>query len=499
MKCDEAKPICKKCESRATHDINGVRANRGTGQDARIICDGYLSRDNKQVANKKPRKRSPTPKYGTHPLLPLPRASLNPDLLRDDPGTVFFHHFRTSTVTDLALPPYSTCFWDRHVLPLSNAVPALRYAATALGMAHRAFLLDSTNPSSQDAKQWLETIAVHQYNKSISQLLPSASSARPADVRTIITCSLLFYCLENIRGHPDESIQHLRAGSRLILSLPPHFTTETRQSGTKTDDSIRGLASLFARLGVEASLYCEDEVVPDLRSYMTPASRLSDDPSQPFQDFDVARNSLFDIYIDLGTCTNRSFVLARNGHKDILLSAENPYSPRLPEDLNPGTTGPSGNLPHGPSYADGLDTGPVVNRFKVWRRRFDKTVTQAEERGTTKRERQEIAMLQLRRRVWETMLDEVPNAAQAERILDQAEVVLRSFHSKHPMFTLESNVLPSVSFICFYSDDERHRRRALDILRSAHMREGVWDSRSMVGIIEPQFPELKLCGMVDGL
>lgn len=462
------------------------------------MCDGYLPQEKKQAAQKKPRKTPPITKNGAHPaVLPLPRAGLNPDLLRDDPGTVFFHHFRTSTVTDLALPPYSTRFWDRHVLPLSNAVPAVRYAATALGMAHRAFLLESTGTSARDAKQWLETIAVHQYNRSISQLLPNASSAGPADVRTIITCSLLFYCLENIRGHPDKSIQHLRAGSRLILSLPPHTLTEARKSSNNMEDSIGDLASLFARLGVEASLYCEDEVVPDLRSYITSVSSLPDDTLQPFQDFDVARNNLFDIYIDLGSCTNRSFILARNGQKDILLSAESPYSPHLPNEPHRGAAVPSDTLPHGPSYADGLDTGPVINRFKVWRRRFDKTVAQAEARGTTKRERQEIAMLELRRRVWETMLDEHPSGEQAGRILDQAEVVLRSFRSRHRLFTLESNVLPSVSFICFYSDDEGHRRRALDVLRSAHMREGVWDSSSMVSTIAPQFPELVPSGCLS--
>lgn len=108
-------------------------------------------------------------------------------------------------------------------------------------------------------------------------------------------------------------------------------------------------------------------------------------------------------------------------------------------------------------------------------------------------------MLELRRRVYETMLEEVPDGdpKHAERILHQAELVLQSFPSRHRIFTLENNVSTSVSFICFHSKDERHIRRALENLRSAHMREGVWDSSNLASTIEPQFPELGLYSLDD--
>lgn len=288
-------------------------ANRGTGQDNNVVCDGYLPLENKQFIQKKSRKGRPPSKNDIHLVPPLLRAGLNPDVLRDNSGTVLFHHFRTSTVTDLALPPYSTCFWDRHVLPLTNAIPAVRYAATALGVAHRAFLLEPLDRQTQEAKHQLEVIAVHQYNNAIRQLLRHASAGGPMDIQIAITCSLLFYCLENMRGHSNESIQHLRAGSKLILSLP-HSFGDTGQAGTHRENSTGEVASLFARLGFEASLYIEDEVVPDLRPYITPVSNLPDGPSQPFRDFTVARNSLRDIDTDLGARTSRSFVLAKNGY-----------------------------------------------------------------------------------------------------------------------------------------------------------------------------------------
>lgn len=462
-----------------------------TGRDNKVVCDGYLPRPDKQLVLKKSRAaqtHSRNDVYSVAPLL-IP-ACLNPDTFRDDAGTPFFHHFRTTTIMDLALSPYSTRFWDWHILPLSNAVPAVRHAATALGIAHRAFLLDSSDLSKPGEKQHLEFLAVQEYNKAIRQLLPHVYSGGPMDVRVIVTCSLLFYCLENIRGHSAESIQHLRAGSRLVLSFPPQAFAESRGSATNRDDAITELSNLFARLGVEASLYCEDEVVPDLRPYLAPVLNAPVDPLQAFPDFTFARNSLSDIDIDLGTYNNRLFVLARNGQLN--LDAEGSCHSLHPTDGSESTAVPSDGLYHGPFKE--LEMEHIINRFRCWRRRFNRTVAEAEKRGPTKRERQEIVVLVLRQRVLETMLEEIPDGdpKQAESILDQAELAVRSFSSKHPIFTLESNIMSSTSFVCCYSTDERHRRRAVDILRSARMREGVWDSFKLASMLETSFPELEL-------
>lgn len=308
------------------------------------------------------------------------------------------------------------------------------------------------------------------------------------DVRVIVTCCLLFYCLENVRGHSAESIQHLRAGSRLVLSFPPDAFAESKGSGANSDDAIMEISNLFARLGVEASLYCENEVVPDLRPYMAPVPNTPVDPLQAFPDFTFARNSLSDIDIDPGTYSNKLFVLSRNGQLDLGAGGTCHSLYRFDQ----GTTAPSDGSCHGPFHEAEMEC--IVNRFRGWRRRFNRTVAEVEKRGPTKRERQEIVMLVLRQRVLETMLQEIPDGdpKQADSILDQAELAVRSFSSKHAIFTLGSNIMSSTSFVCCYSTDVRHRRRALDILRSARMREGVWDSFKLASMLEASFPELKL-------
>lgn len=136
----------------------------------------------------------------------------------------------------------------------------------------------------------------------------------------------------------------------------------------------------------------------------------------------------------------------------------------------------------------------IVNRFTGWRRRFNRTVAESEKRGPTKRECQEIVMLVLWQRVLETMLQEIPdgNPKQADSILYQAELAVRSFSSKHPIFTPEGNIHHVINVVCCYSTDVRHRRGALGILRSARLREGVWDSFKLASMLEASFPELKL-------
>ncbi|KAH8892239.1 hypothetical protein GQ53DRAFT_864104 [Thozetella sp. PMI_491] len=475
LKCDEGKPTCKRCH---------------TGKDGKVNCSGYLPIRNKRPAQHKSAVAQTHTKNDSHPAFSLVPGYLNPDCLRDDVGAAFFHHFRTSTIDDLVLFPHSAGFWELHVLPLANAIPAVRYATTALGTAHRAFLLEPYNLSATGEKQRLEFLATAQYNKTIRQLLPHVSSGGPMNIRIIVTCCLLFYCLENIRGCSNESIQHLKAGSRLLLSLPQHSITEPVSSDTGSDDAIRDISHLFARLGVEASLYSEDEVVPDLSSFRASVSPL-DYPMQPFLNLTVARNTLSDIDIDLGTYNNKGFILMQKSRSDE--SMDGGFHPLNSADGHNRSTiiSPDG-LIHGPPYE--LELRPIIDRFRCWRRRFSKTVAEAEKSRLKQRDRQEIMMLELRKRVWETMLEETPDGdpKQADSILDQAELVVQSFSSKHPIFTLESNVMSSTSFICAYSNEERHRRRALDILRSARMREGVWDSGWLADQIEAHFPELKL-------
>lgn len=453
-------------------------------------CDGYAPQDNSQALRKKLPATDANKKFDTGFPIPLLLAGLNPESFDGGPATALFHHFRTLTITDLVLFPSSASFWNRHVLPIGNAIPAVRHAATAVGAAHQAFLLGNLDPLTLQMRKRLDLFATHEYNKAIHHLLLYMSAGGVANIRIIVTCCLLFYCLENVRGCSAEAIRHLKAGSRMLVPLASPATVTT-EGGTGSSDAISEICTLFSRLGVEAALYSEDQVVPDLPSHGAHFTNPMEHISQPFCDLAVAGDALWAIDVELSTFNSKAFVLAK------------PHRGGSPTDriydlaqtiggnsLDPAAT--QVELPYGPSYESELHS--IIKRFRYWRTRFNKTVAEAEKRRVTKRERQQIMMLTLRQRVWETMLEETPQGdpALADSILEHAEQLVQSFSTKHPIFTLESSILSSTSFVCCYSNEERHHRRALKILRSARMCEGVWHSDKLANLIEAGFPKLQL-------
>lgn len=160
-------------------------------------------------------------------------------------------------------------------------------------------------------------------------------------------------------------------------------------------------------------------------------------------------------------------------------------------DVDNLETIPCHNTVSGPIH--NLEMRVILNRFRRWSKRFNRTVVATKKKGPNKREWQEMMLLILRQRLWETSLDEVPSGDPdlADSILDQAELLVHSFSSDRPIFTLESSIMSATSFVCFYSDEKRHRIRAWKILRSARMCEGVWDSNELARNIEIQFPDIE--------
>lgn len=464
--------------------------NYREGRDSKMKCDGYNLPDNNQVIRKKVSGNNARIKNVSMVIYPPALTFLNPDLpFGSGPAMDLFHHFRTCAITDLALLPHSAKFWDHHVLPLSHAVPAVQCAAIALGAAHRVFLLKSWDDKVTEEIQHLETFAVKQYNRAIKQLLAHMSFGSSDDIWITIVCCLLFYCLENVERRAEKSLPHLQAGVRLLLSLRSSCDTKAAPFNRGSEGAVSEMANMFARLGVDASLY-SGQIVPDLSSLRMPATDIGDDPLQPFPDLDVARNVLWDIDVDLNAYYMQFFppspVTARKWPAD-----GDSNLPCIADVVDNLETIPCHNTASGPIY--NLEMQVITNRFRRWSKRFNRTIVAIKKRGPNKREWQEMTMLVLRQRLWETSLDEVQSGDPdlADSILDQAELLVHSLSLDRPIFTLESSIMSATSFVCFYSDEKRHRIRAWKILRSARMREGVWDSNDLARNIEIQFPDIE--------
>ncbi|KFY62501.1 hypothetical protein V496_04563, partial [Pseudogymnoascus sp. VKM F-4515 (FW-2607)] len=223
VKCDEAKPHCRRCLS--------------TGR----ICDGYLS---------PPRRSTIThPSADSHVLATLPgtpseRHSFN-----------FFHSHTAPQLRGL----FSSPFWSQHVLQASLREGAIWHAAVALGALHGGF---------EDAKTGGEGFAIKQYIKAISCLTRPGAEKR-VDV-ALIAC-LLFTCFESLRGHHSPALLHLDNGINLLLELQSYSETI---SGVTTPTypvtpytTLSALQALLTRLDTQAT-----QLITARRTRLRPSS-----------------------------------------------------------------------------------------------------------------------------------------------------------------------------------------------------------------------------------
>lgn len=223
VKCDEAKPHCRRCLS--------------TGR----TCDGYSS----------PRRCHSTithPSADSHALTALPGTP------SEQHSFNFFHSHTSPQLRGL----FSSPFWSQHVLQASLREEAIWHAAVALGALHGVFA---------DAETGGQEFAVRQYIKAIS-CLTRLGVERRVDV-TLIAC-LLFTCFESLRGHHSPALLHLDNGINLLLELQsdsspkPGVAVPTYPTAPYTP--LLALRALLTHLDTQAA-----QLIPARRKRLRPS------------------------------------------------------------------------------------------------------------------------------------------------------------------------------------------------------------------------------------
>ena len=185
IKCDEQRPFCMKCVS--------------TGRK----CDGYM----------------PLPHtYYTWDELLRPPKFPTPGL----PGYENvemrgFAFYREVVVPSLSLST-STSFWMHHVLQVAEHEPAVRYAVLAISSLYENFdarpaIFNAFDSSWQQPKRAENQVAMQNYNAAIRTVVASTM-----DLNTILLVSVLFTCIEFLRGNAKSAILHCRYGIQVCNS-----------------------------------------------------------------------------------------------------------------------------------------------------------------------------------------------------------------------------------------------------------------------------------------
>ena len=318
---------------------------------------------------------------------------------------------------------------------MAHTDDSVRHALVALGMAHRVFL-DRLDVES------LYGLVLQQYNAAIRHLT-YAAQVDADDIKQTLICCLIFFCIESVIGNYAESIQHLRAGARLLNS---HCEREKLMGSDNIDQAIGRLADTFAELGVDAGFFLDENLVPKLGYNSIPTAQDST-LDTPFKDLADARRSVSAIVIDF----NRTVDFCR---KDW-------FAPQMLL---------------------------MYERFKRWAARFDKTTFQFAGGSPTPTEHHELLTMRMSRKLWIAVIDtggHYPNIGadfndSLSLILDEAESLIKPLASApHPIFTLQADIVPPLAYVCELTTDTQIQQRAIDLLRSVKRREGIWDSQEV--------------------
>ncbi|KAI0551741.1 hypothetical protein F4679DRAFT_593167 [Xylaria curta] len=387
VKCDEARPECLRCRTSAR------------------ICGGY---------------RAPPPgSFSWSSLLQIrpstiPCSAANSAELR---GLDFFRCVVAPALTN----PLGNSFWKRTVCQLALQEPATRYAVLAIGSLYEQFDLSSDAPPTS--------------NKQVA-------TSEHLDAETILRISILFTCIEFLRGNAIAAIEHCRHGIHILDSI--------QQASPDTSAIIHHLSIFPFFFGATPSDF--------------PPLRITKYPSNHCYDLSRAAETL-DCLMSESTRLVRAFDPYRLGTIDM---AEIPCSL--------------------------ITTQHELERdLDTWYTQFSILIQNSK---LNDENRALLRILEMRWnvcKIWGRIashLDEMfcdTFRDQFERIVQLAREEAASRSSSEPrkisVFKFEMGVSPLLHFVLLKCRFLQIRLEALELLRTlACVRESLWDSRLMYAI-----------------
>lgn len=404
-----------------------------------VVCDGYASDTN----NGPPAKSTDEEQQPVRLLLGESRRLVCPDICSSLDERRLFRQFRNHTKSAFSsLGPIE--FWDHYVVPLTMKSEPVRYASIAVAAAHQLFLFRSATPATFAQTSQLEYVAIQQYNKAIGYIKTLTKVDTPYDIQCVLTCCLLFVCLESMSGRYSESIRHFKAGTQLLAHLQiKHDAEEPEMAGN--------LADMFAGFGIGISIFMEEALVPRRPSNCGPL-QIDGGPGVPFSSLNEASLALrrIDIY-----------------YVHLMFSASGPVCEHSPAERERG-----------------FDL--LEDRLTIWSSRFDATVEALQSHFLSDADQEQIMRMRLTQRLWQLFVpyDTTCHPLLASKsfsaFLDEAENSAKPFIAAEcPTFAVDGDLVSGLSLVTTLATDAQIRSRALGLLRSLNRREGVWDSREL--------------------
>ncbi|KAF2024653.1 hypothetical protein EK21DRAFT_78252 [Setomelanomma holmii] len=263
VKCDELKPVCKRCLSTGrTCDGYGIWGGGGNGYE-----DRYCLLKTQTTSVKAPAA-----------------AHIS---LQESQQMNWFKDRMLRSVSGLFTPT----LWTRLVMPAAWTEPAVYHAVLALSSAHQG-----TTCRRQCLLRKQHDFTLQQYNLAIRQLQPLLTGRTTSSVTVVLITCLIFTSLEYVKSRYQVAATHLESGLKLMKSVNANLATNIfgldliKYSAKSTVDLT--IFQSFATLHIQAELFGNH--ISDPALLLQPLD--IEMPTPVFANVEEARYSLYKLF-----------------------------------------------------------------------------------------------------------------------------------------------------------------------------------------------------------
>ncbi|KAH8689556.1 hypothetical protein BGW36DRAFT_391089 [Talaromyces proteolyticus] len=454
VKCDETPGACLKCTSTGrkceSYDLNRLPARRGGSTS--VLVNRYRPRSNWAGKTSDERRCLSYFQSLTVPMM-----------------NYWFDH----------------SLWDRLILQLVQAEPAVCHAVVAFSALHEA--AENANGGGrrdtpivllEDMTNRHQRFALEQYNRSISHLNSRIRSNDPAVKNTALICCFLYIFFELFRGKYDRAFNHLKKGVNILKehqSAPPYAPRSS--SDRPIEDS---LAAAIMHLDLQGSHFGVSQIHDRWELYKLTAEQEQHDYGWGSQiDFDtfteawIMRDKLFHDFCVYGTICEKLTTEDIKENYTLLFAKQKRQQIRLAQ------------------FEQALDRLQATTQLHG---------------SITKKNQRALDLIRFHHfavsTVTDTLLIKSPKLIlekqreRFSRVVDLAEQIVADFREDsrddendgnspqyRPRFLMDIGIITPLYFASERSGDPLVTKRAMKVLQSWPHREGLWDSELALTLV----------------
>ncbi|KAK2039608.1 hypothetical protein LZ31DRAFT_476272 [Colletotrichum somersetense] len=213
VKCDEAKPSCRRCVKWQGfcegYNTSGGSSASTPGPDSDLDGTSCASRASESPPAEKPEASDAEP---------LPPAGASGDLFGDPTERQYFDHWLAHRY-QLGGGIFDEPLWSETVPQMSRQHASVRYAAMAVGGIAEALRqsLRPMSPAQMGANGPHYALALSYYGSAIREIRKAELDT--ASLRAAIVCCLLFVCFEVLHGDRVAALSHMINGQKMMDEL----------------------------------------------------------------------------------------------------------------------------------------------------------------------------------------------------------------------------------------------------------------------------------------